>query len=852
MAVPEGLEAWLGRLLEKSPSDRHRRAADPAADLIALGSATRPPTALAAPPEDTAATFTFTRRTADTTLAPVLVARQPPTEGPSAPVHERRPVPATWRGPRRAPSRALHGAGLGLYGLRPIPLAGRSAERDALRAVGASGPPHLIVLRGASGTGKSRLARWFCERAHELGAADVFEAWHDPRSRGLDALRQMVARALRATNLHGFRLTGHLDRTVDPALTPRLVPLVTGESLAAGKAHGLILSVLAQRARARPVVVWLDDLQWGAQALALTRAVLDRPDLPVLVVATVQKEALALAPEQAQALDAVLAYNRATALSIPPLDDAAHAELVRELLGLDTQLANAVLVRTRGNPLFAVQLVGDWVARDLLVLGPDGFRLRDGESPDLPDDLHTLWGRRIDALVADAPESRGHLERAAALGLEVDTDLWSAATGAAPDQLHGLVTRLFGLRLAEERPAGFIFVHGMLRESIARGARDRGTWAGHHDACAAVLADRAKAGAPGLQARIGGHLLTAGRPAEAVGHLLLGMPELQGAMRDSLALADTCERAMDHAGLAATAPERANLTWQRARLLRIRGRFDEVLAIADGMPDHRQVPGWASWSVRVQLDASLAQADRGQVAEAAKRVASFQHDAEAESTLSEAKWHFIRGVCARRLSEPDPESCFMHSAELYRHDGRPEGVADCLYNLTVLARRAGDIDGALAHSDEALALLPEGRRYDFPRAIVQFGRAQALAAAEHWGEAVRSLAASLALQRQLGVGSLGSMFATLAATCLGAGRTDDARGWAVSALAEPHPGIAVPARAVLLACDLIDDRLPEATLHLEWFEGFEGSIDADLGPTFAIAFSHAPHALADRVGALGP
>ena len=119
VAVPPHVEAWLRRLLEKSPERRFRRAADAAAALT--GDAPR---------------FPRTWRRAD-------------------------PPP---------PPLALVGAGIKLHGLREVALVGREAERDALWTalgdVAATGRARLVVVRGPAGIGKSRLVEWLAERGH--------------------------------------------------------------------------------------------------------------------------------------------------------------------------------------------------------------------------------------------------------------------------------------------------------------------------------------------------------------------------------------------------------------------------------------------------------------------------------------------------------------------------------------------------------------------------------------------------------------------------------------------------------------------------------------------------------------
>ncbi len=98
------------------------------------------------------------------------------------------PMPRSWRTAgetRPAATRrrgVLPGAGLSLFGLRTVGLVDRDDERtwlwEALRAVVEQKRARAIVLEGPTGTGKSRLAEWLCDRAFEVGTAQVLEATH--------------------------------------------------------------------------------------------------------------------------------------------------------------------------------------------------------------------------------------------------------------------------------------------------------------------------------------------------------------------------------------------------------------------------------------------------------------------------------------------------------------------------------------------------------------------------------------------------------------------------------------------------------------------------------------------------
>ncbi|MEC9073186.1 MAG: serine/threonine-protein kinase, partial [Myxococcota bacterium] len=222
--VPDGLEAWAHKLLRKDPRDRYRWAADAAAGLLALDQESLP----ASNPEEmdflgeSTGTLTFVVPEAvrlgmvgglgyddPTVLTPMVSGLLDDGSETVRDVHalnsdalsgnitaimqrDRPEMPADWRQPHFPPE-VLHDAGLSIFGMRPIPIVGRERERDRLwsllQYVVSTGRLKTVLLDGATGTGKSRLARWVCERAHEVGAASVMTIRHAPSQPPWEGLR---------------------------------------------------------------------------------------------------------------------------------------------------------------------------------------------------------------------------------------------------------------------------------------------------------------------------------------------------------------------------------------------------------------------------------------------------------------------------------------------------------------------------------------------------------------------------------------------------------------------------------------------------------------------------------------
>jgi tetratricopeptide (TPR) repeat protein len=442
--------------------------------------------------------------------------------------------------------------------------------------------------------------------------------------------------------------------------------------------------------RERPVVLWLDDAQWGSDALGLAQDILDADGaecpLPVLILLTIQQEALAERPLETHLVERLLESPRASVQAIEPLGPADRKELVRVLLRLQGDLVDRVADRTAGNPLFAVQLVGDWVQRGVLEVGRDGFVLSAGRPLDLPDDLHAVWAARVDRVLEQlAPGSRETLEVASALGLRVDRWEWHVAAvesaavrqalQAAPqgtalaDVSQVLLRRLVALNLVTPgaADAAMAFVHGMLRESIERGAREAGRWQAHNAACAAMLRKCYPLGGRGIAERLGRHLVAAGCWEEAVAPLLEGAEARReasefGAAQDLLALR---EDAMAQA-LVAPDDERWGAGWVlRCRVHEDQNQLDEALRWAGTAEERARDHGW-------------------------------------EPTLAAAL--AVTGTITSRRGQQDiATDSFERARALYELHEDPRGVAECLRGLGTAAALAGDFDRADALLRKALA-----------------------------------------------------------------------------------------------------------------------------------------------------
>ena len=522
-SVPAGFRPWVRSLLRKDPERRFQRSADAA---YALGSLAEPEVGSESSIHRSASPYSGSHTLAATFESAWLADDRPPPDvqtysEPEAPPATPAPLPARWiPSSRRAD---LPGTGLGLVGMRQAPLVGRGALQERLwgllAEVHRTQTTRVIVVSGASGVGKSKLAEWLCTRAHEVGGAEFAVATHGPAPAPGDGLGGLLARSTQCVGLDD----GETLRRVEARLKRRgvttgwewralaslfmRVPLI--EFSSPKERFSLIERHLGRMGEDRPVVLWLDDLQWGEDAARLAHRLLDR-SLPVLVIGTHRSD-----------VEGCVSIDRLpNVVRIEPLAQAAQYELLDALCHLEPALQRDIVERTQGNPQFTVQLVDDWIQRGILAYTSRGWTLVEGAQTELPLHLEAVWRDRANRLLERrSPADRSALELAALLGDRVDRTLWRGACAAAQlspaDDLMDTVVKQ-GLA-TPQLDDGWRWGHGMFRETLAKLARQGGRAERLHRACAESLLESRDT--EGIERR-GMHWLGASQPSLAVRDLL--------------------------------------------------------------------------------------------------------------------------------------------------------------------------------------------------------------------------------------------------------------------------------------------------------------------------------------------
>ena len=391
----------------------------------------------------------------------------------------------------------------GLLALRLSPMVGRDEERaallDTVRDLSAArgGCHRMVALIGEAGVGKSRLAEWLCEEVHEHGLMMPLRARYGRIPTPRDGLTGAV-------NAH-FGLEGADRFLVEQTLMTRWeVPPTDDDALSwvaataewlrpsppgtlnpkgpTGKRFVLdnpelrfvvIRKILERISRERPILLWCDDLHLASPNTfeVLGRLRRDAPGLRLCLVATARSEALETDLDAALRTEAMRAEWSGRVIDLKPLGPADTDDLLRATLPLDADALSRASEQSRGNPLFALQLLHAWA-------GGGYLKMEHGEYHVPPDALQgraittsELWDERLRAVPT---ELRLAAYAAAAIGDDIRGNVLKSLVSAlgmdARDAMNALTRAQILLPMTNDQ---FRWPHALLQEHLMQRLHER-------------------------------------------------------------------------------------------------------------------------------------------------------------------------------------------------------------------------------------------------------------------------------------------------------------------------------------------------------------------------------------------
>lgn len=631
--------------------------------------------------------------------------------------------------------------GLAAFGLTSA-FVGRHPELEQL--IGTfdrmqQGHAQVVTLVGEAGIGKSRLIVELMARLRRDGRleavamrhaacsslgeatyglfAELFrEAYHIESDDSLDVVREKLT-----ATLVGLGGREREAKAVAPVLShvlgldARGAPDIEPEQLR----RQIVLAARAlveRRLENTPILIVVEDLQWADSAsVELLRDVADQlADRPLMLLLSLRPEAGA--PPFARA--------ERSLLRLRPLSGDETRMLVASLFPgspeVVARVAEFVVARAGGNPLFVEEIVRNLVSRGVLHHDGEAWRCTAMcDDVEIPPSLHGLLLSRVDRLPGDA---RRMLQEAAVLGAEFDMPLLQAAT-EAPDTIPGALGRLVAAELIEaagrrREDARYRFTHGLVREVVYQNL---------------LLARRTE-----MHERIG----------RALERLVGAHPERLSHLK---ALAHHWSRSSDTlrgARYLVAAGDRARVVYANEDAIR---HYELALQIL------------AACSAGCEADA---RGTRERLADlmaiTGRRAAGLEHyeavlksaDDAGDRAAAARLWRKIGGLHWDAGDRDRAGACFASGMERLRDDGHPVERAHLFQEMGRLAFRAGDNAGAIGWAERALTEVAR----DFEPADAEAAREAAAMRAHAYntlgvalartgrpGEAVQQIERSIAL-----------------------------------------------------------------------------------------------------------
>jgi DNA-binding CsgD family transcriptional regulator/tetratricopeptide (TPR) repeat protein len=552
-------------------------------------------------------------------------------------------------------------------------LVGRSSELDGLRSAVAQasrGAGQVLVVTGEAGIGKTRLVAEGLRVASRLGvqvyqgaAVELERRWPFGAIADCLAIRESTADGRRAAIAR---------------LLQEEAPQGDGGSWFGDTASTEFRVVeafvdLVEELSARgPVALAVEDLQWADPSTLLVLHRLGRRigRLPVMLVATARPVPRSV--ELAACLEG-LRGNGAAELVLGPLDQAAVAELVQELVGapLGPNLLRQV-AGAGGNPLWVTELVAA-LLHDGAITQTDGTAelTAVGVPPSLP--LTIL--HRLSFL---APTTLEVLRVASVLGTAFAVTDLSRVLGRPTAALLDAIDEALAGHILDRRGVELAFRHDLIREAL------------YHDLPAAVRrglhldAAHELAGAGAPPERVAEHLVRGASPGDPQAVAWLRQAARRVALRAPGVAVELLQRALELSPL--TDRDRDALLAEQAVSLLWSGRLGDAEAICGEVLGRAHDPG-LDGTLRLCLVQTLV--GRGRLEAALREAAA----ATASPTLS--------GVERARFQ------AFMAMAQTSA--GQLQAAAQTAARAQAAAEQAGDdLAGAISLASRALVAILGG------------------------------------------------------------------------------------------------------------------------------------------------
>ena len=583
---------------------------------------------------------------------------------------------------------------------RALPFVGRERELERLSEAWSHAKIQrggVVFVGGEPGIGKTRLVREFMYAVEETGGRALYGATGFPEAFPYQSLVEALRGQLPLVTSLDLGPTWFAAlATVAPEVAQRVGPLPQLPAIAAADQRLRLFEALGRAfvglAKARPLLVVLEDLHWASQATFDALAFLARraPGTRMLFLVTFRdNEALARHPLRQLQREATI-EGSAASLSVPPFDAGAVERIVEETrAGFDGTLrefAAALHRRSGGHPLFLTQLLEAAASDD-----------------SVPATVASLVGARVGAL---SEETQTVAEVAALAGQRFSAEVVRDVTGYGDAVVDRALDELLDRRIIHETSGRgilpYAFGHQLVQDAIValvEPARRRERSRRMARSLKQLYPERERE----FAFQIAQHLEVAEQPEEAAAqYLSAGRYALDvGSPEDARRLVDRAlALASDRELVATLLQERRHINDRANDSSEERSDLDALDAIADELDDEdircAVLMRRARLAFRAYSATSEAFAPLERLRERAQKSGSLRWQAEAD--LAESMFYPLglgaeRGVALAR-----------RALDAYRELGDEVGAAAALAEMGRTLCVAGKIEESRRASEEAFAI----------------------------------------------------------------------------------------------------------------------------------------------------
>jgi DNA-binding SARP family transcriptional activator/predicted ATPase len=366
------------------------------------------------------------------------------------------------------------------------PFVGRTGELGRLEDLweeAAAGRPHIALIVGDPGMGKTRLATELAQRVHDSAGARVLYGRadeHGTRSYQpfVEALRHWAINTPTEELQNSRSLAQHAPMlaTLVPEITVRLPkrPEVERGEVARDVLFDAVIATLSEIASSRPTLLVIDDLHWADQGtLLMFRQLARSPHRARLMILTTLRET-----EPSDTLAETLAdlgrerlFERLRLGGLGPNETAALVESIQGRSSPD--LAQAMHAETGGNPFLVEALV-----RHLVEHGESGDQV---DKADGRPGRKAIYAGGVPSLVQEAVAHRTSelgedaervLEVASVVGRESESELLTEVSDLRSDEVVSALESAVTAGLLIDVPGAldrYAFAHSVFRETVYSG-----------------------------------------------------------------------------------------------------------------------------------------------------------------------------------------------------------------------------------------------------------------------------------------------------------------------------------------------------------------------------------------------